>query len=150
MEKVTNGNVMQQATIDRARAHFIDNSQTIQTCPVTDIISRISDKWSMHAIIILGKSGKMRFSELRKRIEGISQRMLTVTLRNLEQDGLLVRRVYAEVPPRVEYRLTVLGESLLIQLIGLSEWANQHMGQILVARQAFENKTNSVGDMVEA
>ena len=77
-----------------------------------------------------------------KSIHGISQRMLTVTLRNLERDGLLTRQVYPEIPPRVEYQLTELGRSLLFQLIGLSEWASANMQQVLDARERYDEKVN--------
>lgn len=92
-------------------------------CPVRDVLSRISDKWSILAIYALGAFEVLRFHELKKRIPDVSQRMLTLTLRNLEQYGLVTRKVYAEVPPRVEYRLTPMGESLLDHLMQLSEWA---------------------------
>ncbi|MXV53128.1 transcriptional regulator [Pedobacter sp. HMF7647] len=133
--EVTIGSKPQSEGSRKIKEHFSDKHATIKHCPVTDIIARISDKWSMHVIIFLGKAGKMRFSEMKKEIEGISQRMLTVTLRNLEEDGLITRTVYAEVPPRVEYQLTSMGESLLLQLIPLSEWANRNMEQILRSRE---------------
>ena len=99
-------------------------------CPVKDIMARYGDKWSMHTILLLGRQNSLRFSELKASIDGISQRMLTVTLRVLQEDGLIERTVYAERPPRVEYALTVLGESLLEQLVDLSEWALKHQDEI--------------------
>ncbi len=104
-------------------------------CPVRDILDRIGDKWSLLSILHLGSTGSLRFNELRKRITGISQRMLTVTLRALETDGLVARTVYAEVPPRVEYALTALGQSLLGALIELGNWAAAHAPAIAAARQ---------------
>src|SRR4051812_19656758 len=86
-------------------------------CPVKDIVARYSDKWSIYSILLLGQYERMRFGELKAGIEGISQRMLTVTLRSLEKDGLVLRTVYPEIPPRVEYELTKLGESLVKQLL---------------------------------
>lgn len=106
-------------------------------CPVRDVLDRVGDKWSLLAILHLGPSEAVRFNELRRRIEGISQRMLTVTLRSLETDGLVTRRVYAEVPPRVEYRLTALGQSLLGAVIDLGNWATAHAPEIARARQAY-------------
>ena len=106
-------------------------------CPVRDILDRVGDKWSLFSILHLGSAGSLRFNELRKRIDGISQRMLTVTLRNLEADGLVTRTVYAEVPPRVEYRLTELGQGLLGAVIEFGNWASHHAPAIAQARKAF-------------
>lgn len=100
-------------------------------CPIRDIIERVNDKWSMLTILALGGYGKQRFNEIRKLIPDISQRMLTVTLRNLENDGLITRKVFAEVPPRVEYALTDLGDSLMEQLLVFADWANAHSDKIL-------------------
>ncbi|HEU4497212.1 MAG TPA: helix-turn-helix domain-containing protein, partial [Flavobacterium sp.] len=100
-------------------------------CPVRDIIARISDKWSHLAIFALGGFGTMRFNELKHKIGDVSQRMLTVTLRNLEADGLVTRTVFPEVPPRVEYKLTQLGFGLMEQLAGLAEWAETNSEAIL-------------------
>ncbi|MBC7914478.1 MAG: helix-turn-helix transcriptional regulator [Pyrinomonadaceae bacterium] len=135
--KVTNGNPGLKGTKENVLEHFSDNHRTNHYCPVTDVIDRISDKWSVHAIIILGKSDKLRFGELKKGIQGISQRMLTVTLKHLEQDGLLTRTVYPQIPPKVEYQLTDLGRSLLGQLMHLSEWAAENMNDILRSREEF-------------
>jgi DNA-binding HxlR family transcriptional regulator len=104
-------------------------------CPVRDILDRIGDKWSLLSILHLGSADSLRFNELRKRIAGISQRMLTVTLRALEADGLVARTVYAEVPPRVEYALTELGQSLLGAVIELGNWATVHAPAIAEARE---------------
>jgi DNA-binding HxlR family transcriptional regulator len=103
-------------------------------CPVRDILDRIGDKWSLLSILHLGSADSLRFNELRKRINGISQRMLTVTLRGLEADGLVARTVYAEVPPRVEYQLTGLGQGLLGAVIQLGNWAAAHAPAIAEAR----------------
>ena len=106
-------------------------------CPIRNILDRFSDKWSTLSILHLGEAGILRFNELKKRIEGVSQRMLTVTLRTLERDGLVTRRVYAEIPPRVEYELTDLGRSFLMQIIELGDWANSHSHQIIKAREQY-------------
>lgn len=92
-------------------------------CPVRDVISRLGDKWSMLVLITLNANGTMRFSDIHKTIEDISQRMLTVTLRTLESDGLIERKIYAEVPPRVEYYLTDTGGTLIPHIEGLVGWA---------------------------
>jgi DNA-binding HxlR family transcriptional regulator len=82
----------------------------------------------------------LRFGELRRQVEGISQRMLTVTLRNLERDGLISRRVYPQIPPRVEYSLTELGQSLLASIVGLVDWSTQHTADIQTARTDFDSR----------
>src|SRR6185436_9529963 len=96
-----------------------------ETCPaVREVLHRVGDKWSVQIVALLG-DGPMRFSELRRSIEGISQRMLTLTLRGLERDGLIARTVFPEIPPRVEYELTRLGRTLLEPIQGLADWAEQ-------------------------
>jgi len=95
-------------------------------CPIRKVLSKIGDKWSMLVLVTLHSNGTMRFSEIYKTIGDISHRMLTVTLRSLEEDGLVSRRIYAEVPPRVEYRLTGTGDSLIPHLEGLVEWATDN------------------------
>ena len=109
-------------------------------CPVRDIMDRFGDKWSLLAILNLGYSGKTRFNELKNKIDGISQRMLIVTLRTLERDGLIERKVYAEVPPRVEYDLTLLGHSLLRKILDLAQWASGNVDEILKARATYDSK----------
>jgi len=105
--------------------------------PVTDVLVRIGDKWSVLIVMVLG-SGAKRFNELRRLIHGISQRMLTLTLRNLERDGLVTRTVFATIPPRVEYELTALGQSLLLPISGLGEWASANRTKIEAARLRFD------------
>ena len=104
-------------------------------CPVRDVLSRFGDKWSVLVLETLQANGTMRFNEIQRTIDDISQRMLSVTLRTLEQDGLIRRKVYAEVPPRVEYSLTPMGESLMPHVDALVNWAIQNMSQILGRRQ---------------
>lgn len=101
-----------------------------QLCPVRDVLARISDKWSMLVILALGGFGTLRFNELKHKIGDVSQRMLTVTLRHLENDGLITRTIYAEVPPRVEYELTPLGHSLKEQIAVFANWATAHTNEI--------------------
>jgi DNA-binding HxlR family transcriptional regulator len=112
------------------------NSSRDGICPVRDIIARISDKWTLLAIYALGGYGKMRFNELKQRIGDVSQRMLTVTLRNLEADGLVNRKVFPEVPPRVEYELTSLGISLMNQMKYIIDWANENGEEIIRYRES--------------
>ncbi len=104
-----------------------------------DVLSRIGDKWSVQIIVILGH-GSRRFSELRRGIEGISQRMLTLTLRGLERDGLVLRTVLPSVPPRVDYELTSLGRTLLEPVQALGQWAELHRFEIHEARTRFDKK----------
>lgn len=118
------------------QAFFMKANETKNgVCPVRDIVARISDKWTILTIYALGGYGTMRFNEIKKRIGDISQRMLTVTLRNLETDGLVERRIYAEVPPRVEYTLTPLGYGLMEQLGQLAGWAESNSEAIMKNRK---------------
>lgn len=117
---------------------FVKNMQTFhhtKICPIRDILSNISSKWAMLVLITLHANGTMRFNDIQKSIGEVSQRMLTVTLRSLEADGLVTRTVYPQVPPRVEYKLTECGESLIPLLKNLVDWANQHMDGILDNRK---------------
>ncbi|MER6236006.1 helix-turn-helix domain-containing protein [Streptomyces clavifer] len=104
------------------------------------ILDRICDKWTMLIVATL-EQGRMRFSHLQQHIPGISQRMLTLTLRNLERDGLVSRTVYAEVPPRVEYALTPQGESLIPPALALARWAIEHNGEIQTSRDAYDARS---------
>ncbi|QSQ10723.1 winged helix-turn-helix transcriptional regulator [Myxococcus landrumensis] len=104
---------------------------------VRDILTRVGDKWSVQVVGNLGP-GPMRFGELRRAIEGISQRMLTLTLRGLERDGLVTRTVHPTVPPQVDYALTPLGETLLGPVSELSRWAVNHREQIQAARGLYD------------
>ena len=104
-------------------------------CPIRDILCRLGDKWSMLVLITLNVNGTMRFSDIQKTISDISQRMLTVTLRTLEADGLVSRTVYAEVPPRVEYQLTETGKTLIPHSESLVAWALEYMTGIFDSRE---------------
>ena len=103
-------------------------------CPIRNILARISDKWSILILFTLNQSELMRFNALQKNIPDISQKMLTVTLRTLEEDGFVKRQVYAEVPPRVEYSLTDRATSLLPHINCLIMWAKENMDAILMDR----------------
>ena len=117
---------------------FSEGKEDHEFCPVRDIMDRFGDKWSLLAILHLGYSGKTRFNELKSKIDGISQRMLTVTLRSLERDGLITRKIFAEVPPRVEYELTALGVGLLHQIWEMAQWASVNMEFIIQARSEYD------------
>lgn len=103
-------------------------------CPIRDVLSRLGDKWSMLVLLTLHANGVMRFSEIERSLGDISHRMLTLTLRMLEADGMVRRKVYAEVPPRVEYALTERGESLVPHLSALVDWAQKQKDEILAGR----------------
>jgi DNA-binding HxlR family transcriptional regulator len=104
---------------------------------VREVLSRVGDKWSVLVVSLLG-AGPQRFSELRRSIEAISQRMLTLTLRGLERDGLVTRTVHPTLPPSVEYALTPLGRTLLEPVHALATWARKNRTSIQAARQRFD------------
>lgn len=106
-------------------------------CPVRDILSRLGDKWSILVLTTLKINGKLRFSDIQRTIGDISQRMLTVTLRSMEADGIINREIYAEVPPRVEYELTELGAELFLHIKALVGWAEDNMDTIMTSRSNF-------------
>ena len=121
---------------------------THENCkPVADILSRIGDKWSVLIVMLLG-DGPKRFNEMRRLVSGISQRMLTLTLRGLERDGFVTRTVYPTVPPRVDYDLTPLGHSLREPISRLGEWAFTHREAIDAARIAFDTRPDPAPGVV--
>ena len=107
-------------------------------CPVKDIMASYTDKWSMYAILLLGQKKTLRFNQLRSLITGISQRMLTVTLRSLEKDGIVARFISPEIPQKIEYSLTELGQGLFHQLVGLATWAKENVERIMKAREKLD------------
>ena len=111
---------------------------TPANCHAREMLARVGDKWSVYVIHVLGDAGTLRFNELRSRVAGVSQRMLTVTLRGMERDGLVKRTVYPEVPPRVEYTLTSLGATLRQLVRGLVEWSEAHLPEVDAARAAYD------------
>jgi len=111
---------------------------TPANCHAREMLARVGDKWSVYVIHVLGDAGTLRFNELRGRVAGISQRMLTVTLRGMERDGLVTRKVYPEVPPRVEYALTKLGRTLRQLVRGLVQWSGAHLTEVDAARAAYD------------
>ena len=112
-------------------------SDTDPACELRNILDRIADKWSLLVIYVLA-DGVRRFTELRREIDGISQRMLTLTLRQLEREGLVRRTVFAVVPPRVDYQLTPLGSTLFDTIQSLVAWAGEHGHEIAAARAAYD------------
>lgn len=121
--------------VDTQDTAKMKNFHPTGNCPIRDILCRLGDKWSMLVLITLNVNGTMRFSDIQKTISDISQRMLTVTLRTLEADGLVSRTVYAEVPPRVEYQLTETGKTLIPHIESLVDWALEHMTGIFDSRE---------------
>lgn len=107
---------------------------SIEQCPVRQIMARIADKWSVLVLILLQSNDVIRFKELQRCIPDISQKVLTSTLRTLEEDGLVNRKVYAEVPPRVEYSLTQRAHTLLPHINALIGWAKENMNDIMSDR----------------
>lgn len=112
----------------------MENAYKDFVCPACGIIDRFGDKWSLRILVLLSQNTVMRFNELQKNIDGISQKMLTSTLKTLESHGLVSRKVYAEVPPKVEYRLTTLGLSLMEPLTTLINWTLEHADEIIAHR----------------
>lgn len=109
---------------------------------ISQVLARIGEKWSVLIIVLLA-GGAHRFTEIKRAINGISQRMLTLCLRGLERDGLIKRTVHAVMPPHVEYELTPLGHSLTKSVIALGSWANDHIADIDAARQAFDTRKDN-------
>jgi DNA-binding HxlR family transcriptional regulator len=112
--------------VDRARA-----------CTVAEVLDRVGGKWSI-GILVEAAHGPVRFTELERAVKGISRRMLTLTLRNLERDGLLTRTVYPTVPPKVEYTATPMARELYESLVTLTAWADRHRGAITEARENYD------------
>ncbi len=119
---------------------YIDPKEQPNFCPVRDIFSVVSDKWSVLIIGFLGQHDAIRFNELKKMVYGISSKILSERLKRLERDGYIERKVYVEVPIRVEYKLTELGSSYLNQLLNFGDWIGQFASQILKSRKAYDGK----------
>ena len=109
------------------------------TCRSRAVLTQVADKWT---VLVLGVlvGGTTRFNELRRRVQGITQKMLTQTLRDLERHGFVSRRIYAEVPPRVEYSLTPMGRSLVRVLDNVRDWADTHAGEVIAAQERFDRQ----------
>jgi DNA-binding HxlR family transcriptional regulator len=117
------------------------NGDAMSGCPIREILERVGDKWSLQVIFHLG-DGPQRFTGLKRSIDGISQRMLTVTLRGLERDGIVSRTMYPVIPPRVEYELTPLGETLRDAASALVSWADAHLAEVDAARAAYDARAS--------
>ncbi|MEH0844291.1 helix-turn-helix domain-containing protein [Micromonospora sp. CPCC 205711] len=110
-----------------------------RACTVREALDRVGGKWSI-GILVAASPGPVRFTELERQVEGISRRMLTLTLRNLERDGLLTRQVHPTVPPKVEYRATPMAMELYESLVALTHWAERHRAAISEARAAYDQE----------
>ena len=113
-----------------------------RSCPSRLILDHLADKWAVLIVVRLA-FGTLRFAELRRAVDGISQKMLTVTLRDLERDGLVTRKLYASVPPKVEYSLTPLGSSLVEKVNELCAWAEANIAEVLKARERFDRRNGA-------
>lgn len=112
----------------------------IEICPVRNVIARFGNKWALLTVLIIGEQGVVRFNELSRLIPDVSSRVLSSTLRTLEADGFIDRKVYAVVPPKVEYRLTDVGKSLLPLIQQLTEWAQTNMKRVMEHRKEYGQK----------
>jgi DNA-binding HxlR family transcriptional regulator len=121
----------------------------VSPCRAREVFERVGDKWSVSVIHQLG-SGTRRFTDLRQSIEGISQRMLTVTLRGLERDGIVTRTVHSVMPPRVDYALTPMGRTLLSTVGSLVSWADAHLDDISQARVAYDQRMAPCVEVLDA
>jgi DNA-binding HxlR family transcriptional regulator len=110
---------------------------------IADTLARIGDKWTVLVVGVLSQGGTMRYNEILRRLEGISQRMLTLTLKGLEEDGLVRRTMYPTIPPRVEYELTDLGQTLIAPLSALGDWAVRNRPAMLEARKTYALRKNN-------
>jgi DNA-binding HxlR family transcriptional regulator len=125
--------------------HFLIESKGMKPnlydrrCGSRQVLDRIGDRWSVLVVLTLA-NGPKRYGELAERIDGVSQKMLTQTVRGLERDGMVTRTVHATVPPRVDYELTELGRSLLTLLAGLESWATDHLAEVEAARSRYDTR----------
>ena len=110
----------------------------IEICPIRNVVARFGDKWSLLVLLVINGKGVVRFNELGRLIPDISTRVLSTTLKTLEADGLIDRKVYAQVPPKVEYTLTPTGESLIPLIMQLTEWAQNSMKTVMAHRRKYE------------
>ncbi len=117
-------------------------NSVVEICPIRNVISRFGNKWSLLVILVLSEHEKVRFNELCQLIPDISSRMLSGTLKTLEADALVARKIYPVVPPKVEYRLTEIGQSLVPLIHQLTEWALNNMQSIVRHREAFEREND--------
>jgi DNA-binding HxlR family transcriptional regulator len=120
------------------------SEQVLAMCPVVQVIDDIADKWTI-GILVATAHGPIRFTELERAVNGISRRMLTLNLRKLERDGLLTRKVYPTVPPKVEYNATPIARELYESLVGMTAWAERHRAAIAAARAAYDADREAAG-----
>ena len=140
---MTDGHMTASTGITRTKPMTCDRAAfNDRFCPARLILDHLADKWAVLIVVRLA-SGTMRFAELRRAIDGISQKMLTVTLRDLERDGVVVRKLYASVPPKVEYTLTPLGVSLGDKVSELCTWAEAHSAEVEKARERFDRRNGA-------
>lgn len=116
-----------------------DIPSIVATCPIRNVVARFGDKWSLLVLLVINEAGIVRFNELGRMIPDISTRVLSTTLKTLEADGLIDRKVYAQVPPKVEYTLTDTGRSLIPLLVQLMEWAQRNMKNVMTNRRRYES-----------
>ena len=136
--------MMNIKTIKRDAKNILSLSENPPpVCPIRDILDKISGKWSLLVLLTLSVNGKKRFNQLKRELGDISQRMLTVTLRSLERDGLVTREIFSEIPPRVEYELTDLGYSSLEPMLPLIRRSFENLEVILKSRAAFDRKNKN-------
>ena len=111
----------------------------VATCPIRNVVARFGDKWSLLVLLVINEAGIVRFNELGRMIPDISTRVLSTTLKTLDADGLIDRKVCAQVPPKVEYTLTDTGRSLIPLIMQLTEWAQQNMKNVMTHRRRYES-----------
>lgn len=122
----------------RARSAKEGTGSIIELCPIRNVVARFGDKWSLLVLLVINGEGVVRFNELGRMIPDISTRVLSSTLRTLEADGLIDRKVYAQVPPKVEYSLTDTGRSLVPLIMQLTEWAQANMKHVMDRRREYQ------------
>lgn len=127
-----------------------ESGSIIEMCPVRNVIARFGNKWALLTVLIIGEQKVVRFNELSRLIPDVSSRVLSSTLRTLEADGFINRKVYPVVPPKVEYRLTDVGESLLPLIRQLTEWAQTNMKKVMTHRNKYErDESRSAGNITQ-
>lgn len=114
-----------------------ETNSIIEICPIRNVVARFGDKWSLLVLLVINGKGVVRFNELGRLIPDISTRVLSTTLKTLEADGLIDRKVYAQVPPKVEYTLTPTGESLIPLIMQLTEWAQKNIKKVMAHRKKY-------------
>lgn len=121
-----------------------ETNSVIEICPIRNVVARFGDKWSLLGLLVIDSNGIVRFNELGRMIPDISTRVLSTTLKTLEADGLITRKVYAQVPPKVEYSLTDTGRSLVPLIMELTRWAQQNMKGVMEHRRQYESARGAV------